>query len=56
MAAVSGEEPERPDVNCNATTTIPSEAGRVRLFCTEKKRHRGDHYDSVFSRGWPRGK
>lgn len=54
MAAVSGEKPGT--VTCNATTTIPSEAGRVRLYCTERKRHRGDHYDSVFSRGWPRGK
>lgn len=41
-------------VNCNATHVVSSEAGRVRLYCTEKKRHRGDHYDTIFSVGWPR--
>lgn len=56
MAAVSGEKPDRQDVTCNASTTVPGEAGRVRLFCTEKKRHRGDHYDRVFSMAWPRMK
>lgn len=44
------------NLNCNATTTISSEAGRVRLYCTEKKRHRGDHYDTIFSVSWPRMK
>jgi hypothetical protein len=50
------ELPVKEHLICNVTTTISSEAGRVRLYCTERKRHRGDHYDSVFSRGWARAK
>jgi len=32
---------------------VPAEVF-VTLICTLRKRHRGNHYDEVFSRGWVR--
>jgi len=50
-----GELPgEKLAVICNASALVFLYGVDVRLYCTEKKRHRGDHYDKVFSYGWQR--
>lgn len=57
-AGVSGEKlvSGEKTFTCNATKVFSSEDGRVRLYCTERKRHHGDHYDKVFSVAWLRRK
>ncbi len=49
IAATANEQTNK----CGATVKVAEEVYIV-LTCTLKKRHRGDHYDEIFSRGWVR--
>ena len=48
-----GEELAEPeDLSCQATSTLVTENGRIRVRCTMNKKPRHVHYDAIFSKEW----
>jgi hypothetical protein len=53
LASVHAEELAEPEnLDCQATTTLITENGRIRVHCTMKRKPRHVHYDAIFSKEW----